>query len=239
MVLYGEMFVAVKIEKHIVAIGGGITSSEVVGYAVGLTKKTKPKVLIVNTATGDTPLYLEMMHSKLAMLGCASVHLPLFERTPPDLRSHVLGFDAVFVGGGNTKSMLAVWREYGLDKVLKEAWEKGIVLTGSSAGGICWFEGCCTDSYAESYIALPALGFLKGSCCPHYDGEEGRQETYQRLIREGQLADGYAIDEGVGIHFVDDKVHDVLTVREGAGAYFVEHKDSEITQTPLNTRSLA
>jgi dipeptidase E len=223
-------------QRHIVAIGGGATSGSVIKYALNLAPNKHPKVLLINTATGDSPIYLVMMYAKLATLGCMPTHLSFFERTPPDLRALVFSHDVVFVGGGNTKSMLAVWREYGLDKILKEAWERGIVLSGSSAGGICWFEGCCTDSYAGSYIALPALGFLKGSCCPHYDGEEGRQETYQGLISNGQLGNGIAIDEGVGVHFIGDSLYEVVTDCDGSSAYSVRLNNKQIVQEKLPAR---
>ncbi len=155
-----------------------------------------------------------------------------------DLRSLVLAQDVIWVGGGNTKSMLAVWREYGLDKILVEAWTRGIVLAGSSAGGICWFEGCVTDSYDVSYTALPGLGMLKGSCCPHYDGEKGRQASYHRLISQGQLDSGVAIDEGVGLHYVGSRLLEVVAARAGAGARTVQSQAEGIIETPLKVKYL-
>src|SRR5581483_2576277 len=108
----------------------------------------------------------------------------------------------------------------------------------SSAGGICWFDGCCTDSYDLSFTALPALGFLKGSCCPHYDGEAGRQEQFRGLIKNKELGDGYAIDEGVGMHFVGADLKEVVTAREGATAYTLALSDDGIDEKPLKARLL-
>lgn len=230
--------IAKQDHRHIVAIGGGETSVDVMVYSLSWSRTKRPKVLLINTATGDMPAYLAMMYSRLTQLDCVPSHLALFERTPTDLRDLILGQDVVYVGGGNTKSMLAVWREYGLDEILKEAWEAGVLMSGSSAGGICWFEGCCTDSWAGSYTALPALGLLKGSCCPHYDGEEGRQETFRKLILDGELGDGLAIDEGVAVHYAGDELHEVVSVNERASAYNVRMKDGKVVQTKLSARRL-
>ena len=226
-----------KSERHIVAIGGGLTEDAVVDYVLKLSGKPTPNVLFINTATGDHPDTLMRTYMRFAARGCVPTHLPLFARTPVDLEALFLAQDVIWVGGGNTKSMLAVWREYGIDKLLNKAWKHGVILSGSSAGGICWFEGCCTDSFAVNYVALPALGFLKGSCCPHYDGEPGRPETYQGLITSGQLGDGYAIDEGVGMHFVGKELLEVVTAKEGTGAYRVSlKKNGKIVQKTLPSR---
>jgi peptidase E len=225
-----------KAKRQIVAIGGGLTPEAVINYLLNLSGKPNPKVLFINTATGDHPDSLMRAYQRFAALGCRPSHLPLFARTPLDLEELLLLQDVIWVGGGNTKTMLAVWREYGIDKNLGKAWKQGVILSGSSAGGICWFEGCCTDSYAVNYIALPALGFLKGSCCPHYDGEPGRPETYQNLIKGEELADGLAIDEGVAVHFIGNKLHEVLTAKEGTGAYTVAVHKGKIVQEKLPVR---
>ncbi len=108
----------------------------------------------------------------------------------PTLRRVVLAQDVVYVGGGNTKSMLAVWREWGLIEILKEAYGSGIVLGGQSAGAICWFEQGVTDSWADRLRPLDCMGFLPGSCCPHYDGEVERRPAYHALIQQGQIRSG-------------------------------------------------
>ncbi|MBY0550624.1 MAG: peptidase E [Candidatus Obscuribacterales bacterium] len=225
--------------RHIVAMGGGFTNPLVLDYVLTLSGKPNPKLLFINTATGDSADSLLRNYTKVAALKCTPAHLALFARTPPDLEALIFSQDVIFVGGGNTKSMLAVWREYGLDHILKEAWKRGIVLSGSSAGGICWFESCCTDSFAEAYTALPALGFLKGSCCPHYDGEPGRPETFHGLIEAGLLGDGYAVDEGVGLHFVNRKLVEVVTAKAGSTAYRVKRKGSKILDKPYSAKLLS
>src|SRR5262245_33356046 len=191
--------------SDIIAIGGGGFLAEprnlaLEHYIVSQTGRARPNVLMIPTARGDDAGYVAKFHAAFSELGATTAHLPFFERTP-DLRALVLGQDAIFVGGGNTKSMLAVWREWDLPALLKEAYEKGIVLGGQSAGAICWFEQGVTDSWADRLRPLDCMGFLPGSCCPHYDGEAERRPAYHALVREGEIAPGYAIDDGVAAHF--------------------------------------
>lgn len=234
-------------KRHIVAMGGGISpgAPALFRFVCGLANhnKTRPRVLFIPTATGDDLGSQVFFFNNLASISAEGKVLGLFHRTPPDLRTLLLSQDVIFVGGGNTKSMLAVWREYGIDKILVEAWERGIVLAGASAGGICWFESCVTDSFAESFIALPAMGMLKGSCCPHYDGgvlagEKGRKATYHKLLKSGELADGYAIEEVTGMHFVGKELVEVVTGKEGTAAYWVTHKDGVVHEEKLPARFL-
>ena len=122
----------------------------------------------------------------------------------------------IVVSGGNTANMLAIWRLHGFDQVLREAWEAGIVLTGGSAGLVCWFEACITDSFGPQLQEMrDGLGFLPGSACPHYDGEELRRPTYRRLIDEGFPA-GIAADECVALHYEGTELVEVVSPREGA-----------------------
>jgi dipeptidase E len=134
----------------------------------------------------------------------------------------LLAFDVIYVGGGNTKSMLALWREWEVDKILREAWERGTVLCGGSAGMICWFEEGNTDSITGSLTALPCLGFLPGSACPHYDGEIDRRPSYQNMVACGEILPGLAADNGVGLYFVGTELHEAISEVDGASAYRVE-----------------
>ncbi len=234
-------------KRHIVAMGGGISpgAPALFKYVVGLSNRRKrnPRVLFIPTATGDDQGSLLWFYKIMTAVPGTPNNLGFFHRTPPDLRSLILSQDVIIVGGGNTKSMLAVWREYGVDKLLKEAWERGIILSGASAGGICWFDSCVTDSFAESYVSLPALGMLKGSCCPHYDGgvlpgEKGRKATYHALLTGGELESGYAIEEVTGMHFVGHELKEVVTGKEGTAAYRVEITDGVVHETKLEARFL-
>jgi peptidase E len=139
----------------------------------------------------------------------------------------------IYVGGGNTKSMLAVWRDWGLPELLREAWTSGIVLAGISAGAICWFEHGVTDSFAGPLRPLACLGFLPGSCCPHYDGEAARRPTYHQLLSTGEIAPGVAIDDGAALHFVDTAIHGVVASRRGATAYRVQMHNGVVHEEAL------
>src|SRR5438876_12211544 len=148
-------------------------------------------------------------------------HLSFYPWPPADLRALALAHDVILVGGGNTANMLAVWRVHGFDRVLREAWEAGVVLTGWSAGAICWFEAGVTDSFGPQLEGMrDGLGFLPGSACPHYDGEELRRPRYAELVRDGFPA-GIAIDDDVAVRFEGTEVAEVATTRAGATAYRV------------------
>ena len=156
-------------------------------------------------------------------------HLSFYPWPRDDLREVALSHDVIVVCGGNTANMLAVWRLHGFDAILREAWEAGVVLTGWSAGMICWFEAGVTDSFGPELAGMrDGLGFLPGSGCPHYDGEELRRPVYQRLVREG-FPPGIALDDGVGAHYIGTDLHQLVTASPTSRGYFVD-VDSE---TPL------
>jgi dipeptidase E len=160
-------------------------------------------------------------------------HLSLFDPSTADLKSFVLEQDIIYVGGGNTKNAIALWREWGLDLVLKEAWEKGIVLCGLSAGSICWFEQGVTDSIPGTMSVLTCLGFLQGSNCPHYDGEPERRPAYHQFLSEGLISSGYATDDGVALHFIGEKLEKIVSSRPQSKAYRLEKIDGTVKETPL------
>ena len=225
-----------KRQPTIVAMGGGFMKdgrSALARYVVELTGKERPRVCVVPTATGDVDSTVLALYQAYSPFTTAISCLRFFNRTPRDLRSLISKHDVVHVGGGNTKSMLAVWRDYGFDDVLAKAYEDGIVLCGSSAGSICWFEEGVTDSFAEILTPLECLGFLKGSNCPHYDSEPDRRPSYQRLVRERKIGPGVAAEDGVGLHFVDGKLERVVTAVPKARAYRVELAGRAVKETAL------
>ena len=139
-----------------------------------------------------------------------------------DLRDHVLSQDVIYVAGGSTANMLAVWRVHGFDSLLREAWERGILLCGTSAGMICWFECGVTDSFGPELEGMrDLLGFLPGSACPHYDSEDRRRPVYRQLVDEG-FPPGYAADNNAALHFVGIELREAICLQEGARAYRVE-----------------
>ena len=152
-----------------------------------------------------------------------------------DLREHILARDAIYVAGGSTANMLAVWRAHGFDQLLREAWDRGVLLCGWSAGMICWFEAGVTDSFGPQLAGMQdLLGFLPGSACPHYNSEDRRRGVYRELVRNG-FPPGYGVDDGAALHFVDAELHEVVAWQDGAQAYRVEPG----VEGPIEPRMLA
>jgi peptidase E len=151
------------------------------------------------------------------------------------LESYVLEQDIIYVGGGNTRNMLLLWKEWGLDIVLKKAYDQGVILAGLSAGAICWFEEGLTDPLNAPLYKLDCLSFLKGSNCPHYDGENKRKPSYHQLILEGDMREGYAVDDGAALHFIDESFFTSVSSRPHARAYFVKCEDNVIIETEIGT----
>src|SRR5215472_16934479 len=178
-------------------------------------------MLFVPTAVADSDSAVAMILERFALETDASV-LRTFPWPPDDLRSRILDQDAICVSGGNTANMVAIWRVHGIDALLREAWDAGIVLFGASAGMICWFEAGVTDSFGPQLEGMrDGLGFLEGSACPHYDGEELRRPVFTRLVAEG-FPDGIAADDGVGVHYLGTELAEVVSVSDGATAYRVD-----------------
>src|SRR2546423_118841 len=212
-------------ERHIVALGGGGFTHDgdpvLDDFVLGLAARERPRVCFLPTASGDSADYVVSFYEAFRERA-EPAHLELFGRPRLDVRDFLLAQDVVYVGGGNTANMLAIWGVHGVDGILREAWERGIVLAGMSAGSICWFEAGVTDSFGVELAPLECLGFLPGSNCPHYDSEERRRPTYRRLVESGELPPGLAADDGVGLHFVDTELAEAVSARDGAGAFRVE-----------------
>jgi peptidase E len=223
-------------EGTIVPFGGGKFCHGAARFLAELTGKERPRVLYIGTASAEDPGFTLRMYDRFAGVGDTS-RLEFFPWPPEDLRSTILDQDLIFVGGGNTANMLAIWRVHGVDELLREALAAGIVLTGSSAGGICWFEHGVTDSFGPQLASMDCLGFLPGSFCPHWDDEEQRRPVYHELLCDG-LAGGYAADAGVGLHFVDGELREVVACDEGSHAYRIELRDGEVVEEPITARPL-
>ena len=228
------------------AVGGGMLLPQdavplQVKYAMGLSGQPRPKLCVLNTAVGDDPSTYLRFYERLATTPAQVRHLALFPMPsvadPEDL---LMSQDVIFVGGGSVANMLAVWRVHGIDEILRKAWHAGIVLAGSSAGGICWFEGGTTDSFGTSLRPFTdGLGMLAGSFCPHYNSEEERRPLYQRLVADGRLPDGIACDDGAAAHFVDETLAELVSDRPEAGAYLVESDGAGgAVESPLPVRFL-
>jgi dipeptidase E len=207
-------------------------------YVLGLTGRDRPKVLHLPTPAADADALIVTFYERFTGRAEPS-HLKLFGA--PDAaswRPRLLQQDAICVSGGNTANALAVWRTHGMDVALREAWEGGIVLFGGSAGMICWFECSVTDSFGPALAGLhDGLGFLPGSACPHYDGEERRRPVYQQLVASGFPA-GFAVDEFAGLHFEGTAMKEAVTEVEGHNAYRVELVDGQVRETSIRARFL-
>ena len=177
-------------KKQIIAIGGGgfgrnPKNLDIESYIIDNARVSRPKICFIPTATGEDKSYTVNFYKAFSKLHCIPSHLEFFARTP-DLRNLILDQDIVFVGGGNTKSMLAVWNEWGLPNLLRQAYINGAVLAGVSAGAICWFNRGVTDSWANSLKIMNCLGFVDGNCCPHYDEEEERRPAVHKFLKNGK-----------------------------------------------------
>jgi dipeptidase E len=196
-------------------------------------RRERPKVLFVPTAVADGTEQTLRIYQQLADRAEVS-DLSFFPWPPDDLRELALDQDVIYVSGGNTANALAVWRTHGFDAILREAWEAGVVLTGWSAGMICWFEASVTDSFGPQLEGMPdGLGFLRGSACPHYDGEEQRRPVYTSLVANG-FPPGLAADDCVALHFDGTELAEVVSARPGARAYRVTPEGEE----PIEPRRL-
>ena len=223
--------------EHIIAIGGGGFSTGMDPgldlYLIEQARRPNPAIVFVGTASGDADSYVARFYARFTELDCRPSHLPFFRRTP-DLRSYFEDIDVIYVGGGNTRSMLAVWREWDFPDLLRDAMQSGTILAGSSAGAICWFEQGITDSSDEVLGPLDCLGFLSGSCCPHYSGEPERRPSYEALIAAGDVLPGIALDDGAAVHFIDGQPSRIIVGRRDAGAYCLKRsEDGMAVTTPL------
>ncbi|HEU5140070.1 MAG TPA: peptidase E [Bacillales bacterium] len=223
--------------RQIIAMGGGGFSMEPENplldrYILAQTARKQPRVCFVPTASGDAEGYIDQFYIAFRELFCKPSHLSLFKPPSQDLEDYVLDKDVIYVGGGNTKNMLVLWREWGLDIILQKAWESGVLLAGLSAGSICWYEEGVSDSLPGEYSRLEALGFLPGSHSPHYDGEPERRGVYHKLIAEG-MSDGLAADDGVALHYVDRELHKVVSSRPQARAYLVAKTKDSVSETEM------
>lgn len=223
---------------HIVAMGGGGFSGRkrddaLARYVLDLTRARRPRVCFIPTASGDSAAYVRRFERTAQRLRVTTSVLSVFALPTGDLAKFLCAHDAVFVGGGNTRNMLALWRLWGLDDALRAAYRRGVVLSGSSAGAICWFSAGLTDSFPGRYQELRCLGWLHGSYTPHFDGEPRRQAVYRRLIRSGVIPGGFAVDDGVALHFDHGALVGAISARGRAGALHIRRRGSLLLESQV------
>ena len=229
-------------DKQIIAIGGGGFGRNpgdgvIEQYILDQTGKEKPNICFIPTATGDNEAYKVNYYSTFSKLDCNPIHLDFFKRTP-DLEQLIPQQDAIFVGGGNTKSMLAVWKDWNLDKLLKEAYEKGVVMSGVSAGANCWFERAVVDSWEEDLRVIDCMGFIKGICCPHYDEEPQRRPAVKTFLEDGIIDSCYSVEGNCALHIKNDDEYLSVDFGKEKNAYIVSIDDGKVKETAFNRLSI-
>jgi peptidase E len=239
--------------RQILATSGGFQRTErdfygwrpgpLVEHAISLTGVEQPRICYLGTAGGDLPLATAAFYAAFAGRdNVRASHLALFPMPNlPDPRAHLLEQDLVWVGGGSVANLLAIWRLHRLDVAFHEAYESGVVLAGVSAGSLCWFEGGTTDSFGPDLQPVRnGLGLVKVSNCVHYDSEPARRPAYHKLIGDQTIPAGWATDDGVGLHFVEGALEEVVTDRPDAYAWRVAREDAtgEVVETRVEPRLL-
>ena len=228
--------------KQLIAIGGGGFGRNpnqriIEKYIIDQSSESRPNVLFIPTASAEDKSYTVNFYSCFNGLDCNPSHLNLFQRTPR-IEGLINKADIIYVGGGNTKSMLAVWKEWKLDKLLFKAYNEGTVLAGVSAGAICWFDTGITDSWASNLNYIDCLGILPGSCCPHYDSEKDRRPSVHKFIEQEKIKSVHAIEDGAAIHFVDDAPYRNISFFKNSKVFFVDKQNSIVQEKPQKMVSI-
>ena len=228
--------------QQIVAFGGGGFSTDkgnrlLDDYVLGLARRRRPRVCFLPTASGDADHYVVRFYRAFGADRCEASHIALFRRErgchDRTFAEHLLAQDVIYVGGGSVLGLLGAWRAHGLDEVLAEAWRRGVILCGPSAGSLCWFGDAVTAFHGPPEV-VSGLGLLSHSNCVHYDAEPERRDVYRAMVDGGLAAPGYAADDGVALRFVGDKLTEVVSSKAGGGAYHV----TPGAETPLQVRYL-
>jgi dipeptidase E len=225
-----------------ILIAGGGYGRAFIAYMAALTEKERPKLLYLPTATADSAT------SKISWFqACAGLNVEPYVQDAfissysmkQSWEEVLLSMDGIVASGGNTLNQQVIWKAHGIDVVLKEAWDRGIVLGGASAGSLCWFEEGTTDSRPKELSVVQGLGFIKGSHCPHYDREADRRPLYLRLIASGQMKPGYACDNDAGIYFEDNEVRRIVCTRTGARVIHVTREGDQAVERQLQPEMIA
>lgn len=215
---------------------GDVEFGPLMRFALDLTGvQGRPRVVFVNTAGGDQRTDEGRELAAAMAAGVDAVHLRLFGRTAIDLAEIVESADLVWAGGGSVVNLLAVWRAHGLDEVMRQAWQAGTLLAGTSAGALCWHEGGPTSGFGEVRTVEDGLSFIPGSLGVHYDSQPERRPALQRAVDAGRLPGGFGLDEGTAVLYEGDRAVDFVTERPGGRVHRV---DAGVAEQPLPTRSI-
>ena len=225
--------------RQIIAIGGGGFGRNpgegiIEKYILKQASSKRPNICFIPTATGDDDSYKLSFYSTFTRFNCNPTHLDLFKRTPI-LDNVISRQDIIFVGGGNTKSMLAVWRDWGLDRLLKKAYFSGTIMSGVSAGAICWFSQGVTDSWAKQLYLMPCLNFIPGACCPHYDEEPDRRPAVTKFLKRKKLKSALCIEGGAAVHIKNGKIDTSISFGKQKRAYQVKMQGDQLEEKEIKS----
>ena len=230
--------------RTILALGGGGFTMEpdnplLDEFALSLARRREPRILFLPTASGDPDAQITAFRSRFGGRECRARDLSLFRLhgSTRTLAEIVLEQDVVYVGGGSMRNLLAIWRAHGLDAILAEAWRRGVVLAGLSAGAMCWFEGGITKSGGQA-APIAGLGMIPASFTVHADGEPERLPVFLRAVRDGVLPGGWAADDGVGLLFRGTRLDRVVSSRPGATAERCDAVAGELVRRRLDAELL-
>lgn len=229
--------------RQIIALGGGgflmeSQSNLLDSYILKASGKQIPKICFLPTASGDSQIRINQFYNHFRQEACVPSHLSLFRGHTQDIQSFLLNQDIIYVGGGNTRNMILLWKEWEVDKIISAAYQKGIVLCGVSAGSICWFEEGLSDSIPQKLTKVAGLGLIPGSNCPHFDGEPERRAIYTSLINQGIMQSGIGTDDHCALHYINEKLHKVVAETENAHAYAFSKEDSNLQTNILEAEFL-
>ena len=226
----------------IIAIGGGgfgrnPNQNSIEKYILEQSRSEKPNICFIPTASAEENSYIVNFYTVFSKLNCTPVHLNLFKRTPR-LDSLINKQDIIYIGGGNTKSMLGVWKEWKIDKLLEKAYRKGKILAGVSAGSICWFNKGITDSWASNLNLIDCLGFVEGNSCPHYNSEVQRRPMVHDLLESNKIKSCYASEDGSALHFKNGELYQSVTFYKGSKSYFITLKNNKAFEKEIKGTTL-
>ncbi len=219
-------------------ITGGAFNTTYINYLAELTGKERPRICYIPTASGDNERGINRFYEYCASLNVEPVVMRVWiasYRQKESWEEILSNVDAVMVGGGNTLNMLAIWKAQGIDVALRNAYEKGVVMSGGSAGSLCWFTGGTTDSRPKELSIVHGLGYIQKSHCPHYNSEESRRPLYHNNILNGVLQEGYAVDDRAGLLFINEQLTRGVSLDADNHAWFVSVKDGNIVEDLIET----
>lgn len=226
--------------KQIIAIGsGGLDNKNpaIELYILAQSPVINPKICFLGTASGDDIGYIEYFYEFFNRFNCKTTHLSLFNPPTKDIRDFVLEQDIIFVGGGHSRNAMTIWKSWGVDKILQEAYDDGIILSGGSAGSVVWFDECITDSVPGKLTVMPCLGILPYSNCPHYLST-ARRAAYEKEMLAGNIKAGYAIDDMAALHFIDGKSFRSVSLHNDTGSYYSRLNNGSFEESPIDNSYL-